>query len=112
MLAGLGVGEGDRVGIFLPLLPETVITVLALGRLRAIYSPIFSGYAAPAVASRLDDAGATLLVTADGTLRRGAEVRMKETADAAVARGADRRARAGGRAAGPTGAAGCLGGRP
>ena len=54
MLAGLGVGPGDRVGIFLPLLPETVIAVLALGRLGAIYTPIFSGYAAPAVASRLD----------------------------------------------------------
>ena len=72
MLADLGVSEGDRVGIFLPLLPETVISVLALGKLRAIYIPIFSGYAAPAVASRLNDAGASLLVTADGTLRRGA----------------------------------------
>ncbi|MEP7379407.1 MAG: AMP-binding protein, partial [Chloroflexota bacterium] len=66
MLARLGVSEGDRVGIFLPLLPETVMTVLALGKLKAIYIPIFSGYAAPAVASRLNDAGATLLVTADG----------------------------------------------
>ena len=71
MFARLGVGEGDRVGIFLPLLPETVISVLAIGKLKAIYIPIFSGYAAPAVASRLDDAGATLLVTADGTYRRG-----------------------------------------
>jgi len=85
MLAGLGVSEGDRVGIFMPLLPETVISVLALGKLLAIYIPIFSGYAAPAVASRLNDAGATLLVTADGTLRRGSRVPMKETADAAVA---------------------------
>jgi acetyl-CoA synthetase len=84
MFARLGVTAGDRVGIFLPLLPETVITVLALGKLLAIYIPIFSGYAAPAVASRLNDAGATLLVTADGTLRRGAKVPMKETADAAV----------------------------
>ena len=80
----LGVAEGDRVGIFMPLLPETVITVLALGKLKAIYIPIFSGYAAPAVASRLNDAGASLLVTADGTLRRGATVAMKDTADAAV----------------------------
>jgi acetyl-CoA synthetase len=85
MLAGLGVGQGDRVGIFMPLLPETVISVLALGKLSAIYIPIFSGYAAPAVASRLNDAGAKLLITADGTLRRGARVPMKETADAAVA---------------------------
>ena len=85
MLARLGVKEGDRAGIFLPLLPETVFTVLALGKLKAIYIPIFSGYAAPAVASRLNDAGATLLVTADGTLRRGGKVNLKETADAAVA---------------------------
>ena len=47
-----GIGEGDRVGILLPMLPETVIAVLALGRLGAIYTPIFSGYGAPAIASR------------------------------------------------------------
>jgi acetyl-CoA synthetase len=84
MFARLGVKEGDRVGIFLPLLPETVISVLALGKLKAIYIPIFSGYAAPAVASRLNDAGASLLVTCDGTLRRGSTVDMKRTADDAV----------------------------
>ncbi|MEX2547444.1 MAG: AMP-binding protein [Chloroflexota bacterium] len=85
MIAALGIGEGDRVGIFMPLLPETVVSVLAIGKLKAIYIPIFSGYAAPAVASRLNDAGAKLLITADGTLRRGARVPMKEVADAAVA---------------------------
>jgi acetyl-CoA synthetase len=85
MFARLGVAAGDRVGIFMPLLPETVISVLALGVLRAIYIPIFSGYAAPAVASRLNDGGASLLVTADGTLRRGSPVELKATADAAVA---------------------------
>ena len=84
MFARLGVAEGDRVGIFLPLLPETVISVLAIGKLKAIYIPIFSGYAAPAVASRLNDAGARLLVTADGTYRRGTRVPMKEIADAAL----------------------------
>jgi len=85
MFANLGVAEGHRVGIFMPLLPETVISVLALGKLKAIYIPIFSGYGAPAVATRLNDGGASLLVTADGTLRRGKRVAMKETADAAVA---------------------------
>jgi acetyl-CoA synthetase len=84
MIARLGIGEGDRVGIYMPLLPETVITVLALGKLKAIYIPIFSGYAAPAVASRLNDAGARLLVTADGTYRRGNIVKLKEVADEAV----------------------------
>ena len=97
---------GDRVGIFLPLLPETVIAVLALGRMGAIYIPIFSGYAAPAVASRLDDCGAKLLITADGFLRRGPVVPLKQTADEAVAAGADRRARVGGRAARRPAAAG------
>jgi len=85
MLAGEGVREGDRVGIFLPMLPETVVAVLALGLLRAIYTPIFSGYGATAVASRLRDCEASLLVTADGFLRRGGLVRLKETADEAVA---------------------------
>src|SRR5581483_11675087 len=55
MFAAEGVGEGDRVGIFLPMLVETVVAVLALGRLRAIYTPIFSGYGHTAVASRLND---------------------------------------------------------
>jgi acetyl-CoA synthetase len=81
----LGIVAGDRVGIFLPMLPETVITVLALGMLGAIYTPIFSGYGAPAVASRLSDCGARLLVTADGFWRRGNPVRLKATADEAVA---------------------------
>jgi acetyl-CoA synthetase len=85
MFARLGVKQGDRVGIFLPLLPETVISVLAVGKLRAIYIPIFSGYAAPAVASRLNDGGASLLVTADGTYRRGNVVDMLTTARHAVA---------------------------
>ncbi len=84
MFANEGVKADDRVGIFLPLLVETVVAVLALGRLGAIYTPIFSGYAAPAVASRLNDCGATVLVTADGFRRRGGIVPLKQTADAAV----------------------------
>ena len=84
MLSGLGIGRGDRVGIFLPLLVETVVSVLALGRLRAIYTPIFSGYAGPAVASRLNDCTARMLITADGFRRRGGIVPLKRTADEAV----------------------------
>ena len=56
-LRDLGVGPEVGVGIFLPLLPETVMTVLALGKLKAIYIPIFSGYAPPAVRERLEDEG-------------------------------------------------------
>jgi len=62
-----------------------VIAVLALGRLRAVFTPIFSGYAAPAVAARLEAFEATHLITADGFYRRGAVVPLKEVADAAVA---------------------------
>jgi acetyl-CoA synthetase len=85
MLAAQGVGPGDRVGILLPMLPETAIAVLALGLLRAIFTPIFSGYGATAIASRLNDCEATVLITADGFFRRGAVVPLKETADEAVA---------------------------
>jgi acetyl-CoA synthetase len=66
------------------MLPETAVAVLALGKLGAIFTPIFSGYGAPAVAARLADCEASLLITADGFWRRGAMVRLKETADAAL----------------------------
>jgi acetyl-CoA synthetase len=85
MFVAAGVRPGDRVGIFLPMLVETVVATLAVGRIGAIYSPIFSGYGAPAVAARLNDCEASVLVTADGFLRRGTPVPMKATADAAVA---------------------------
>jgi acetyl-CoA synthetase len=85
MFAAEGVRAGDRVGIFLPMLLETVVATLALGRLRAIFTPIFSGYGAPAVAARLRDCEASVLVTADGFLRRDAAVPMKAIADDAVA---------------------------
>lgn len=84
-LAGVGVGAGSRVGVLLPMLPETAIAVLALGRLRAVFSPIFSGYAAPAIAARLAAFEASHLITADGFLRRGAIVPLKTIADDAVA---------------------------
>lgn len=84
-LKRLGVQKGDRVGIFLPMLPETVIATLACGKIGAIYTPMFSGYGEEAVASRLRDCEATVLITADGFFRRGALVRIKDTADAAMA---------------------------
>jgi len=84
-LARLGVGAGDRVGIFLPMSPEAAIATLAVVRLGAIYTPCFSGYGAQAVASRLQDCEAKVLITADGFHRRGQVVRLKETADEAAA---------------------------
>jgi acetyl-CoA synthetase len=83
-LASLGVGEGDAVGIFLPMSPEVAAASHACAHIGAIQVPIFSGFAAPAIAARLADAGAKALVTADGSLRRGQVVRMKEVADEAL----------------------------
>ncbi len=85
LLARRGVGEGDAVGIFLPMVPEVVVAAMAVAKLGAIFLPIFSGYGADAVAVRLADAGAKALVTADGFLRRGARVPMQDTARAAAA---------------------------
>ena len=82
-LQALGIGRGDRVGIYLPMIPETVAAVLACGKIGAIYLPIFSGYGAEAVANRLQDGGARLLITADGYRRRGKDVSMKSVADSA-----------------------------
>src|SRR3712207_9379540 len=67
------------------MLPETATAVLACGRLGAVYVPLFSGFGAEAVASRLRDCEASLLITADGFPRRGQVVPMKATADAALA---------------------------
>lgn len=85
-LMHLGVGKGDRVGIFLPMLSETVVALMAVARIGAIAIPIFSGFGASAVAVRLEDGAAKVLITADGFLRKGQVVPMKQTADEAVSR--------------------------
>jgi acetyl-CoA synthetase len=84
-LRDMGVQKGDRVGIFLPMLPETAVATLACGKLGAIYLPMFSGYGPEALASRLRDGEATVLITSDGARRRGAFVPMKQVADEAMA---------------------------
>ena len=84
-LAALGVQPGNRVGLFLPMLPETALATLALGWLGAIVVPVFSGFGPEAVATRLRDAEATVLITADAFPRRGQLVPLKEIADRAVA---------------------------
>jgi acetyl-CoA synthetase len=83
-LRSLGVQKGDRVGIFLPMLPETFLATLACGKIGAIYTPMFSGYGAEAVASRLRDCEASVLITADAFPRRGQLVPMKAIADEAL----------------------------
>lgn len=80
-----GLRRRDRVGIFMPMVPETAIVTLAVNKLGAVYLPIFSGYGAEAVAQRLRDSGARFLITADGFLRRGKAVLMKQIADQALA---------------------------
>jgi acetyl-CoA synthetase len=84
-LRHLGVERGDRVGVFMPMLPETVAAVLALGKLGAIFLPMFSGFGPEALGSRLHDGEASLLITVDGALRRGKTVPMKAVADEAMA---------------------------
>jgi acetyl-CoA synthetase len=84
-LTALGVGRGDRVVVYLPVVPETVIITLAIARIGAIHSLVFGGFSAEAVRFRVEDTGAKLLVTSDGQFRRGAAVPVKAAADAAVA---------------------------
>ncbi len=84
-LHAAGVGPGDAVGVFLPMVAEAVISAYAVAKLGAVYVPIFSGFAAGPIASRLTDAGARLVIAADGGWRRGKPVLMKPTCDEAVA---------------------------
>ncbi len=84
-LRRLGVSEGDAVGTFLPMAPEAAIASHACAHIGAVQVPIFSGFAGPAVSSRLSDAAAKVVVTADASYRRGRLVPMKEVLDAALA---------------------------
>src|SRR6267378_5748412 len=83
-LRRLGVRPGDRIGIYMPMCPEVAISVLATAKIGAVIIPIFSGYGAEAIATRLQDAEAKVLICADGFYRRGQVVPMKETADRAL----------------------------
>ncbi|OMH23683.1 acetyl-coenzyme A synthetase [Tersicoccus phoenicis] len=87
-LEALGVVAGDRVVIYLPVIPETVIITLACARIGAVHSLVFGGFSAEALRFRVEDTGAKVLVTSDGQHRRGAVVPVKRNADAAVGAGA------------------------
>jgi len=84
-LTALGIGPGDRVVVYLPVLIETVVIALACARIGAVHSLVFGGFSAEAVRFRLSDTGAKLLVTSDGQFRRGRAVEVKSAADEAAA---------------------------
>jgi acetyl-CoA synthetase len=80
----LGIGKGDVVGIYMPIIPEALVSVLACSKIGAIHSVVFSGFSAAALATRLNDSGAKLLITVDGYHRRGKLVDLKNDTDLAL----------------------------
>jgi acetyl-CoA synthetase len=85
VLKQLGVVAGDRVGIYMPMIPEAAVAMLACTRIGAPHSVVFAGFSAEALRDRMNDAEAKVIVTADGAWRRGQVVRLKAAVDAAVA---------------------------
>ncbi|MDA3645783.1 acetate--CoA ligase [Saccharopolyspora indica] len=83
-LAALGIGAGDRVAIYLPMLPEAVFAMLACARLGAMHSVVFGGFSSEALRTRINDAEAKVVITADGQYRRGKAMPLKANVDAAV----------------------------
>jgi len=86
VLKSLGVGRGDRVAIYLPMVPEVAVAMLACARIGAVHTVVFGGFSAESLRDRINDAGAKVLITADGGYRRGAIVPLKQNADDAVSR--------------------------
>lgn len=84
-LAALGVGAGDRVAIYLPMLPEAVFSMLACARLGAMHSVVFGGFSSEALRTRINDAEAKVVITSDGQYRRGKAMPLKANVDEAVA---------------------------
>jgi acetyl-CoA synthetase len=84
VLRGFGVRKGDRVAIYMPMVPELPVAMLACARIGAIHSIVFGGFSAEALRDRINDAGARVLVTADGGFRRGGVVELKAAADEAL----------------------------
>ncbi len=84
-LRSLGVGKGDRVAVYLPMIPELAITMLACARIGAVHSVVFGGFSAAALRDRINDSDCKVLVTADGGYRRGTVASLKPAADEALA---------------------------
>ncbi|MGO4784668.1 acetate--CoA ligase [Cryobacterium sp. W22_MBD10_FK3] len=87
VLLGLGVQAGDRVAIYLPMIPEAVVAMLAVARIGAVHSVIFGGFSAESLRSRIDDAEAVVVITSDGGYRKGRATPLKPAVDAALASG-------------------------
>jgi len=85
VLKGQGVGPGDAVAIYMPMIPEAVVAMLACARIGAVHTVVFGGFSSEALAGRIQDCSAKVLVTADGGYRRGKVVPLKQNADGAVA---------------------------
>lgn len=85
LLASLGVGQGDRVAIYMPVIPEAIVAMLACARVGAIHSVVFGGFAAESLRARIEDAEAKLVITADGGYRKGKVFNLKDAVDEAVA---------------------------
>jgi acetyl-CoA synthetase len=85
VLEGLGIGVGDRVAIYMPMIPEAIAAMLAVARIGAIHSVVFGGFSADSLRSRIDDAGAKLVITADGGYRKGKVSPLKPAVDMALA---------------------------
>jgi acetyl-CoA synthetase len=90
LLTSLGIREGDRVAIYLPVIPEAVIAMLAVARIGAVHSVVFGGFSAESLRSRIDDADAKLVITADGGWRKGKVSALKPAVDAALELGEHR----------------------
>ena len=87
-LTGLGVKAGDRVAIYMPMIPETVVAMLACARLGAPHTVVFGGFSSEALRSRIDDCNARVVITADGAFRKGAVAPLKPAVDRAIEDGA------------------------
>ena len=85
-LRGLGVKKGDRIAIYMPMIPELPVAMLACTRIGAAHSVVFGGFSADALADRIDDAECSVVITADGGYRKGATVALKVSADEAIGR--------------------------
>ena len=87
VLEGLGIRQGDRVAVYMPMIPEAVVAMLAVARIGAVHSVVFGGFSSDSLRSRIDDASAKLVITADGGWRKGKVFPLKAAVDGALENG-------------------------